>query len=224
MASFTRPPFLFWSAFTPNKKVCSGKKLNCNFNMAPAWDPATMMKHLNVTNCWTNGTEGNTKVGMEWYAFDQPCYVPDKSDPNYNECMGFVGFPAVAHCDASYPASARVCRCTVEDPGPAPAPPPAPPAPRSAEVVYTTVVWAYVWDSADAVASAAASSQQSDAAVAMHTVAALAGAGMLTTEQEDGIVDAVLSQDASIISLLAGYSSVEQQARLVRHLRRRMGW
>jgi len=203
-------------------EACSDKKLNCNFNMAPVWDPATMMKHLNVTSCWTNGTEGNAKVGMKWYAADQPCYVPDKEDPNYNECMGFVGFPAVANCAAAYPASARVCRCTVEDPGPAPAPPPPPPG--STDVVYTTLVWAYVWDSADAIASAAAASQQSDAAVAMLTVAALADAGMLTADQEDSVVDAILRHDVSTISLLAGYSSVDQQARLARHLRRRMGW
>ena len=136
--------------------------------------------------------------------------------------MGFVGFPAVANCAAAFPASARVCRCTVEDPGPAPPPPPPPPG--STDVVYTTLVWAYVWDSADAIASAAAASQQSDAAVAMLTVAALADAGMLTADQEDSVVDAILRHDVSTISLLAGYSSVDQQARLARHLRRRMGW
>lgn len=59
--------YVFSFFFLIFPKACSDKKLNCNFNMAPVWDPATMMKHLNVTSCWTNGTEGNAKVGMKWY-------------------------------------------------------------------------------------------------------------------------------------------------------------
>ena len=214
---------------TCTQTCAAANNLKCNFNMVPVWDPTAMMKHLNVSNCWRNGTAGgHANTGMKWYAPDQPGYIPGKNnpatgapEPNYNECMGFVGFPAVSKCDASFPSTARVCRCTVVDPGPAPAPPAPPPGP---EVVYTTLVWAYVWDTGDAVAAATADSQHSEAAVAMHVVATLADAGLVTELQEDAIVDKILKQDAAVISLLAGFSSAEQQPRLVRHLARHMGW
>jgi hypothetical protein len=46
-----------------------------------------------------------------WWAPDQPSYVSGSSDPNFGECLGYVGNPPLSACGASYPSASRICRC-----------------------------------------------------------------------------------------------------------------
>jgi hypothetical protein len=179
---------------------------------------------LNITNCWRNGTDGEKGGGMKWYAPDQPGYIPLAINPvtkakeaNYNECMGFVDFPATSDCSASYPTNARVCRCTATAPAPAPPPP-------GQAVVYTTVVWAYVWNTSDVAAGQPQHTHSTDAAVAMQVAAELGAAALLTPTQEDAVVDRVLQQDAGVIALLVGFAAPGAHPAVVRHLTRHMDW
>merc|ERR1719231_728656 len=94
---------------------------------------------------------------MKWWASDQPGYIPlavnpatGAAEPNYKQCVGFVGFPTASDCDAKFPTNARVCRCTANVP-PAPSP-----GPAATTVTYSTLVWAYVWDNTAAPAETTA--------------------------------------------------------------------
>ncbi len=47
----------------------------------------------------------------KWWAADQPSFVTDQNDPNFNECLGYIGVPTVSPCGASESAVRRICHC-----------------------------------------------------------------------------------------------------------------
>ncbi|KAH3756429.1 DUF2961 domain-containing protein [Pelomyxa schiedti] len=51
-----------------------------------------------------------------WWAHDQPNYVVEPTDPNYQDCLGYTAVPGGVLCGASHPAVQRLCRC--DDPSP----------------------------------------------------------------------------------------------------------
>ena len=96
-----------------------------------------MMAHLNISNM--NATKCAKCV--KWWAPDQPNYCSGK-DEWTGCCVGFVDYPKVSKCSASFPTVERVCRCTATIP---PTPPPAPSPGPTTDIEYSTLVWLYEW-------------------------------------------------------------------------------
>ena len=181
-----------------------------------------MMAHLGVSDCLKNSSH---VPSLKWWAPDQPNYVSGALDhgdpePNYRQCLGFVGAPSVAQCGAKYATARRMCRCTETAPV---TPAPTPPAPSPDGADYHTLVWVYVWPkdaaptaAAAAAAATAAAESASDRALAL--VGKLADAGLLRSVEEDALVDAVLRGDARVTQLAAavGGWSAERAARQLR--------
>mgnify|MGYP001604443094 CR=1 FL=1 len=51
-----------------------------------------------------------------WWAADQPAYVSDSNDENFDKCLGYTGNTAGASCEASYPSVMRLCPCGTATP------------------------------------------------------------------------------------------------------------
>eukprot|EP00040_Diaphanoeca_grandis_P021192 m.112903 g.112903 ORF g.112903 m.112903 type:complete len:595 (+) comp28226_c0_seq2:35-1819(+) len=198
--------------------ACAVNKLKCNPQM-DLGNITEMMVHLGISDCWKNGTSGGKHEGMQWFAPDQPGYIPLPVDnqthgkePNYRECMGFVGYPPISNCEASYPTNARVCHCTATIPPPPPPPPPVP-------VTYNTVVWLYEWDAADV--HEGGQQGRNEKTSALTVISNLVHSNLITQAEEDALVDRILgTHDEGLLALLNGFANVDHHVRLVKHLRR----
>eukprot|EP00043_Microstomoeca_roanoka_P020127 m.237745 g.237745 ORF g.237745 m.237745 type:complete len:484 (+) comp17113_c1_seq8:62-1513(+) len=101
-------------------QACSqlGRVCDPNMYLGPN-NGQDMIKYLNITCDFDS---------QPWWAPDQPNYVSGKvqpggePEPNYNKCLGFIGYPIVSNCDGQFPTVRRVCHCRI--PGPPPPPPP----------------------------------------------------------------------------------------------------
>jgi len=81
--------------------TCIAQGMNCN-------------PHI-VTN---NSTSIFNQLGISctpdtspWWAPDQPSYVANASDPDYQKCVGYIDVPGGVFCGGSYPTTRRLCRC-----------------------------------------------------------------------------------------------------------------
>jgi hypothetical protein len=79
--------------------VAAGQFCNASMDFGDADRGEAMMVHLNISGCFKNATApGKAHDPLEWWQYDQPNYVsaavnPEtkKPEPNYRECLGFVG-------------------------------------------------------------------------------------------------------------------------------------
>jgi len=46
-----------------------------------------------------------------WWASDQPSYVADPKDPNYQKCLGYIDTPTAVLCAGNEVSVRRLCRC-----------------------------------------------------------------------------------------------------------------
>eukprot|EP00937_MAST-01D_sp_MAST-1D-sp2_P006755 g6755.t1 len=196
--------------------ACGALALFCAADMALG-DQALMRAHLNVSDCWRNASTRGGGNPEQWWAPDQPNYVSGafnnqsgKPEPNYRQCLGFVGYPAESDCAASFPTARRVCHCVRNKP-PTPPPTPAPPAPAPG-ADYDLLVWAYEWPAGSggegsgaegAGAEKQRQEQVQEQARALRLVGRLAAAGALAESEEDALVDAITGPGALRLTALA---------------------
>jgi len=52
-----------------------------------------------------------TSDNRDWWASDQPSYVSDPTNPNYQHCLGYVNVPTGVLCAGTEQSTRRLCRC-----------------------------------------------------------------------------------------------------------------
>jgi hypothetical protein len=82
-------------------ETCYKQNRNCNPHIATN-------NSLAIFNALGINCQGDT---APWWAEDQPSYVVDPSDPNYQKCVGYIDVPDGVMCGASYPTTRRLCSC-----------------------------------------------------------------------------------------------------------------
>eukprot|EP00040_Diaphanoeca_grandis_P021191 m.112895 g.112895 ORF g.112895 m.112895 type:complete len:466 (+) comp28226_c0_seq1:152-1549(+) len=91
-------------------------------------------------------------------------------------------------------------------------------------VTYNTLVWTYEWDNAAADVEAAAredaTTSTTPAITALTVIATLADANLITDAEENSLVDLVLKQDTTLISLINGFQHPQHQQSLLRQIKR----
>eukprot|EP00756_Hemistasia_phaeocysticola_P028290 Hpha_TRINITY_DN16168_c2_g7::TRINITY_DN16168_c2_g7_i1::g.4723::m.4723 len=84
--------------------VCGKRGFKCN----PKVDTGNTTALF--TQLGLNCSKSSARNGA-WWASNQPCYVSGSQDPNFGECLGYVGVPAYDNCNSYYPTVQRICNC-----------------------------------------------------------------------------------------------------------------
>jgi len=109
-AAPTKPEYILGAQGADCTSTCMATQQLC----VPHIDTGnnTALFALLGVNCSIN----TSAQGGVWWAPDQPSYVSAASDPNYGECLGYKGVPAVSVCGASMKDVRRVCHCAAPIP------------------------------------------------------------------------------------------------------------